>query len=138
MNLNANFSCNGFMLLLHENSSSCLAFCMCKVMSIKLLEMRRAPAESEVFNLDNPKLQILLICSVYNNNKLHPRLLLEMYNKISLCSVLIKNFHDARTFCNSLAYQLQCIGKHINIKRLFPSRIFRMENKHKVLIKIML
>ena len=63
MNLNANFSYNGFMLLvlLHENSSSCLAFCMCKVMSVKLLEMRKAPAESEGFNLDNPKLQIFLI-----------------------------------------------------------------------------
>ena len=47
MNLNTNFSYNGFMLLLHENSSSCLAFCVCKVMSIKLLEVRKAPAESE-------------------------------------------------------------------------------------------
>ena len=70
MNLNANFSYNGFMPLLHENLSSCLAFCMCKVMSIKLLEMRKAPAESGAFNLDNLKLQIFLICSVYNNNKL--------------------------------------------------------------------
>ena len=49
MNLNANFSYNGFMSLLHENLSSCLAFCMCKVMSIKLLEMRKAPVESETF-----------------------------------------------------------------------------------------
>ena len=56
MNLSANFSYNGFMCLLHENLSSCLAFCMCKVMSIKLLEMRKAPVESEAFNLDNLKL----------------------------------------------------------------------------------
>ena len=107
------------MLLLHENSSSCLAFqCMYKVMSIKLLEMRKASAESEAFNLDNPKLQIFLLFSVYNNNKLHPRLLLDMNNMISLWSVQTKNFHDARTFCNSLAYQFQCIGKHIKLKTI--------------------
>ena len=116
MNLNANFPYNGFMRLLHENLSSCLAFCMCKVMSIKLLEMRKAPAESDTFNLDGPKLQIFLISSVYNNNKLHPRLLLDMNNTISLLSVLTKNFHDARTFCNSLTYKFQCIGEHINLK----------------------
>ena len=115
MNLNANFSYNGFMHLLHENLSSCLAVCMCKVMSIKLLEMRKAPAESEAFNLDNPKLQIFLICNVYDNNKLHPRLLLDMNNTISLWSVLTKKFHDPKTFCNSLTYQFQCIGEHINI-----------------------
>ena len=93
MNLNANFSYNGFMLLLHDNSSSCLAFCVCKVMSIKLLEMRKALAESEAFNLDNLKLQMFLICSLYNyNNKLHPRLLLDMNNTISLWSVLTKKF----------------------------------------------
>ena len=119
MNLNANFSYNGFMHLLHENLSSCLAVCMCKVMSIKLLEMRKAPAESEAFNLDNPKLQIFLICNVYDNNKLHPRLLLDMNNTISLWSALTKNFHDVRTFCNNLTYQFQCIGKHINTKGHF-------------------
>ena len=124
MNLNANFSCNGFMCELHENLSSCLAFCMYKVMSIKLLEMRKAPAESETFNLDDPKLLIFLICSVYNNNKLHPRLLLDMNNTISLLSVLTKNFHDARTFCNSLKYQFQCIGEHINIKCHFLQEFF--------------
>ena len=68
-------------------------------MSIKLLEMRKAPAESGAFNLDNLKLHIFLICSVYNNNKLHPRLLLDMNNKISLWFVLTKHFHDVRTFC---------------------------------------
>ena len=124
MNLNANFSYNGFMRLLHENSSSCLEFCMCKVMSIKLLEMRQAPAESKAFNLDNLKLQIFLIFSVYNNNKLHPRLLLDMNNMISLWSVLTKNFHDIRTFCNSLTYQFQCIEKHINIKGHFLQEFF--------------
>ena len=102
MNLDANFSYNGFMHLLHENLSICLAFCMCKVMSIKLLEMRKAPAESEAFNLDNPKLQIFLICSVYNNNKLHPRLLLDMNNTISLWSVMTKNFHDEGHFATVL------------------------------------
>ena len=54
--------------------------------------MRKAPAESEAFNLDNPKLQIFLICSVYNNSKLHPTLLLDMNNTISLWSVLKKIF----------------------------------------------
>ena len=106
------------MCLLHENLSSCLAFSMCKVISIKLLEIRKAPAESETLN-DDPKLQIFLTCSVYNNNKLHPRLLLDMNNTISLWSVLSKNFHDARTFCDSLTYQFQCIGEHINIKGHF-------------------
>ena len=124
MNLNANFSYNGFMHLLYENLSSCLAVCMCKVMSIKLLEMRKAPAESEAFNLGNPKLQIFLICNVYDNNKLHPRLLLDMNNTISLWSVLTKNFHDVRTFCNSLTYQFQCIGKHINTKGHFLPEFF--------------
>ena len=124
MNLNANFSYNGFMRLLHENLSSCLAIFMCKVMSIKLLEIRKAPAESEAFNLDDPKLQIFLICSVYNNNKLYPRLLLDMNNMISLWSVLTKNFHDVRTFCNSLTYKFQCIGKHINIKSHFLQEFF--------------
>ena len=80
--------------------------------------MRKAPAESETFNLDGPKLQIFLISSVYNNNKLHPRLLLDMNNMISLLSVLTKKFHDPRTFCNSLTYQLQCIGEDINIKAI--------------------
>ena len=94
MNLNTNFSYNGFMLLLHENSSSCLAFCMCKVMSVKLLEMRKAPAETEDLNLDNPKLQLFLICSVYDNNKLNSRFLLDINNTISFLSVLTKNFHD--------------------------------------------
>ena len=105
MNSNANFSYNGFMLLLNENSSSCLAFSECKVMSIKLLEMRKAPAESEAFDLDNLKFSNFPKCSVYNNNKLHPGLFLDMNNTISLWSVLTKNFHDARTFCNSLTYQ---------------------------------
>ena len=118
MNLNANFSYNGFMQLLHENSSSCLAFCVYKVMSIKLLEKRKASAESEAFNLDNPKLQIFLICSVYNNNKLHPRLMLDMNNMILLGGA-DKNFYDARTFCNSLTYQFQCIGKSTNKKSCF-------------------
>ena len=54
--------------------------------------MRKAPPESEAFNLDNPKLQIFLICSVYNNNKLHPILLLDMDNMISLWLVLRKKF----------------------------------------------
>ena len=111
-------------ILLHENLSICLAVCMCKVMSIKLLEMRKAPAESEAFNLDNPKLQIFLICNVYDNNKLHPRLLLDINNTISLLSVLTKNFHDPRTFCNSLTYQFQCIGEHINIKGHFLPEFF--------------
>ena len=92
MSLNANFSYNGFMHLLHENLSSCLEVCMCKVMSIKLLEMRKAPGESEALNLDNPKLQIFLICNVYDNNKLHPTLLLDMNNTISLWSLLTKIF----------------------------------------------
>ena len=48
------------MHLLHENLSSCLAFCICKVMSIKLPEKRKAPAEPETLNLDDPKLQIFL------------------------------------------------------------------------------
>ena len=61
-------------------------------MSIKLLEMRKAPAESEAFNLDNLKLQIFLICSVYNDNKLHPGLWLDVNNTISLWSVLTKKF----------------------------------------------
>ena len=85
--------------------------------------MRKAPAESEAFNLDNLKLHIFLICSVYNN-KPHPRLLLDMNNMISLWSVLTKNFHDARTFCNSLTYQFQCIGKHININSYFLQEFF--------------
>ena len=102
-------------------------------MSIKLLEMRKAPAESEAFNLDNLKLQIFLICSVYDNNKLHPRLLLDMNNTISLWWVLTKNFHDARTFCNSLTYQFQCIGKHINIKDNFLQEFFewKINTKYK-------
>ena len=113
------------MHLLDENLSSCLAFCMCKVMSIKLPEMRKAPAESETLNLDDPKSQIFLKCGVYtcNNNKLHPRLL-DMNNTIPLLSVLTRNFHDARTFCNSLTYQFQCIGEHININGHFLQEFF--------------
>ena len=96
--------------------------------------MRKAPAESETFNLDGPELQIFLISSVYNNNKLHLRLLLDMNNTISLLSVLTKNFHDPRTFCNSLTYQFQCIGKHINIKGHFLQEFFewKINTKYKI------
>ena len=97
--------------------------------------MRKAPAESEAFNLDNPKLQISLICNVYDNNKLHPRLLLDMNNTISLWSVLTKNFQDVRTFCNSLTYQFQCIEKHINTKGHFLPEFFEWKTNTKVQIK---
>ena len=100
--------------------------------------MRKAPAESEAFNLDNPKLQIFLICNVYDNNKLHPRLLLDMNNTISLWSVLTKNFHDVRTFCNSLTYQFQCIGKHISTKGHFLPEFFEWKTNTKYKLKIML
>ena len=110
MNLNANFPYNGVMHLLHKNLSSCLEVCMCKVMSIKLLEMRKAPAESEAFNLDNPKLQIFLICNVYDNNKLHPRVLLDMNNTISLWSVLTKQFHDVRHSATALHTSFNVLG----------------------------
>ena len=100
--------------------------------------MRKAPAESEAFNLDNPKLQIFLICNVFDNNKLHPRLLLDMNNTISLWSVLTKNVHDVRTFCNSLTYQFQCIGKHINTKGHFLQEFFEWKTNTKYKLKIML
>ena len=87
-------------------------------------EKRSCWVRSLLINLDDPKLQLFLICSVYNNNKLHPRLLLDMNNTISLLSVLTKNFHDARTLCNSLTYQFQCIGEHINIKGHFLQEFF--------------
>ena len=107
-------------------------------MSIKLLEMRKAPAESETFNLDGPKLQIFLISNVYNNTKLHPRLLLDMNNTISLWSVLTKKFHDVRTFCNSLTYQFQCIGKHINTKGHLLPELFEWKINTKYKLKIVL
>ena len=97
--------------------------------------MRKGPAESEAFNLDNPKLQIFLICNVYN--KLHPRLLLDMNNTI-LWSVLTKTFHDVRTFCNSLTYQFQCIWKHINTKGHFLPEFFEWKTNTKYKLKIML
>ena len=100
--------------------------------------MRKAPAESEAFNLDNPKLQIFLICNVFDNNKLHPRLLLDMNNTISLWSVLTKNVHDVRTFGNSLTYQFQCIGKHINTKGHFLPEFFEWKTNTKYKLKIML
>ena len=76
-----------------------------------------------LIDLGNPKLQIFLICSVYNNNELHPRLL-DMNNMISLLSLLTKNFHDARTLYNSLTYQFQCTVEHINIKSHFLQEFF--------------
>ena len=110
MNLNTNFSFLWFYAFkLHENSSSFFAFCMCKVMSIKLLEMRKAPAESEDLYLDNPKLQIFLI-SVYDNNKLHSRLLLDIKNTISLWSVLKKVFMTEGHFASALHTSFNVLG----------------------------